>query len=336
MYRLELEELSRWVREKKLTRILIQAPPGLRALVPRVIKHLESMGVEAIVSAGNCWGACDMAYDEAEAVRADGLIHMGHARLLRSERIPTFYMECRYSDPKPLLDLAETIAQKLDGVRRVGIGMTVQWLDFLEQFSDKLRELRVTPFIGDIGVRTIYPGQIIGCDYSCLWNLEGKVEGFLVVGSPFHGLGIALTSPKPVYMVDPELGKVVEMKREVERVLGARYAWIEVFRKAERVGIIVGVKPGQRRIAVAVKLRKMLRAAGKEAELVAVDELTEEELTNLPYEGYVNTACPRLSIEDQRRFPVPILLPSETLTAIGRARWEKVIYSPQYLGMEVR
>lgn len=71
--------------------------------------------------------------------------------------------------------------------------------------------------------------------------------------------------------------------------------------------------------------------SGKEVDLLTVDELNADQLDNLPYEGYVNTACPRLSIEDQMKFRTPLLLPSEALIACGKLKWENTIYSRRYL-----
>jgi len=39
----------------------------------------------------------------------------------------------------------------------------------------------------------------------------------------------------------------------------------------------------------------------------------------------VNTACPRLSVEDQERFRVPVLLPGEVLVALDVVRWDELL-----------
>ncbi len=40
-------------------------------------------------------------------------------------------------------------------------------------------------------------------------------------------------------------------------------------------------------------------------------EVTPDQLLNLGFPCYVNTACPRLAYDDQVRFSVPILTPIE-------------------------
>jgi len=49
----------------------------------------------------------------------------------------------------------------------------------------------------------------------------------------------------------------------------------------------------------------------------------------------VNTACPRLSIEDQERLRKPILLPMEVAVALSKASWGEIIRTPRYMAMEI-
>ena len=46
------------------------------------------------------------------------------------------------------------------------------------------------------------------------------------------------------------------------------------------------------------------------------------QLRNLGFDAYVNTACPRLALDDQSRFPVPLLSPAEFEIALGLRKWE--------------
>ena len=52
-------------------------------------------------------------------------------------------------------------------------------------------------------------------------------------------------------------------------------------------------------------------------------EVTPEELLDLGMECYVNTACPRLAYDDQPRFPVPVLTPSEFEILCGVRSWNE-------------
>jgi len=67
-----------------------------------------------------------------------------------------------------------------------------------------------------------------------------------------------------------------------------------------------------------------------------MDDVSLDRLRDSGFRGFVNTACPRLSIEDQMGFEDPILLPAEALVAIGDMLWEEIIKTPKYFLMEAR
>lgn len=331
MYKIDLENIDEWIKKNKIKRVLIQAPLGLRLQLPLVVKYLRERKIESIISTGKCWGACDVAYMEAKAIGADGIIHMGHAGFKNNGELPVLYMECRISYPKPLLDMVDKIPEAIGEKKVVGIGATIQWIDFLDLFVERLEGKGIKGVIGKGSYKTPYRGQVVGCDYTCLWSIIDEIDCSLIIGSKFHGVGASITTPKPVYVIDPELKRLYEVNSEAEELLKRRYAWIQVFKNLNRIGILIGVKPGQKKLSTAVRLKNVLEECGKEADLLTIDELNVDQLDNLLYEAYVNTACPRLSIEDQIRFRSPLLLPSETLVACRRLRWENIIYCRKYL-----
>jgi 2-(3-amino-3-carboxypropyl)histidine synthase len=334
-YKVELELAKDWIRENRVKRALVQAPPGLRNVAGKFVEELSSTLEEALLHGGGCWGGCDLAVAHARAVGADGIIHLGHARFLDEDPMPTLYLECRRADPEPLLKTLERGINVLDGYEKIGLGATVQWLDHLDQVKLLLEGHGVITLMGPPIRPLRYEGQVLGCAYQPLLQLSSKVEGYLIIGSRFHGLGLGLQTEKPVYYLDPELGVLDGLKAGVERLLRSRYGYIERAREARRMGIIVSVKPGQLRMRCAMKLKRLLEKAGRRAEILIMDDVNMEMLRDSGLEAFINTACPRLSIEDQERIKLPLLLPAETLIMLGRAGWEEVIKSPRYLMMEV-
>jgi len=334
-YRIDLEEVGEWAKAGGFRRVLIQAPPGLWPEAARISEFLEKNGIEAIIHGGSCWGGCDVAYLEAKSLRLDAIIHMGHSRFLERDEIPTYYLECRYMDPEPLRSLLRKVGDRLDGFRSIGVGLTVQWLDFLDEFLTGLRNLGFEPYVGEpMGVLR-YRGQVLGCNYRPLLRLEEVVDCYLVVGSVFHGLGLALQTSKPTYAGDPHTQKIVKLEERVKNLLKSRYGHIQGFKRARRIGVLLSVKPGQRRVKLAMKLKELIEEAGKISEVVVVDDVREDYLLDLPHEAFVNTACPRLSIEDQERLRKPLLLPMEVAVALGRVSWEEIIRTPSYMAMEI-
>jgi 2-(3-amino-3-carboxypropyl)histidine synthase len=41
-------------------------------------------------------------------------------------------------------------------------------------------------------------------------------------------------------------------------------------------------------------------------------------------DAYVNTACPRISLDDAQRFKKPVLMPNEVLVIVGKLSWEEL------------
>ena len=334
-YRIDFEKLEKWIQAGGFKTILIQSPPGLRGAAVELAEKLSHLTETILLHGGSCWGGCDIAFRDAETLKADAIIHLGHARFLEKTPIPTYYLECRYKIPLRLLDALERLESPLAGFKRVGLGLVVQWLDFLGHIRKKLKEMGFDVFVGEPVFPLRYEGQVLGCGYFPLLKISDKVDCFLVIGSKFHGLGLALQTNKRTYAIDPEAGKIFDLEGDVKKLLRSRYAYIERFKRTRRVGVIVSVKPGQLRLKLASKLRKILKRHNKQVEIFVMDDVSESHLKDLPVEGFVNTACPRLSVEDQLEIDKPLLLPAETLIALGELRWRETIRTPKYLLMEV-
>ncbi len=333
-YRYDVEALKKWINSRKIRRLLIQAPPGLKQIAVKVAREISSEVDHVVFYGGSCWGGCDVAFRAASVAGADGILHLGHARFLEREEVPTYYLECRASDPKPLESVLEEAIPLLSRFRRVGIGVVVQWLEFLSLIEKKLEETGLEVLIGDPIPPLRYRGQVLGCSYQPLLKAS-NVDCFLIIGSKFHGLGLALQTKKPVYAADPEAQKILDLEPEVGRILKMRYAYIERFKRSRQIGVIASIKPGQFRMKTALRIAEILEKKGMEADVILVDDVVVEYLRDEPFEGFVNTACPRLSIEDQNRLEKPLLLPIEALIAVGEAEWEEVIRTPKYMLMEV-
>ena len=85
------------------------------------------------------------------------------------------------------------------------------------------------------------------------------------------------------------------------------------------------MKPGQKRISEALKMKKLVEDTGKKAILLAIREITPEALMQFPtISAFINTTCPRLSLDDAGRFHSPLLTPKEALVTLGKMQWEEL------------
>jgi 2-(3-amino-3-carboxypropyl)histidine synthase len=85
------------------------------------------------------------------------------------------------------------------------------------------------------------------------------------------------------------------------------------------------LKPGQKRLEQALSIKRKLEKKGRSSVLFAIDEVAPEIFTEFPsIDAYVNTACPRLSLDDAGRFRKPLISFNEALVVIGELSWEEL------------
>ena len=190
----EEQRIKQEITRLHAKRVLLQMPEGLKPQATKIAQAVEETGALPIISADPCYGACDIADSEAQSLDADLMVHFGHARMIRQERVPTLYVEARAATA---IDAA--VIQSLPLLRdykKIGLATSVQHLQMLNQAKKILTQAGKTVLIGDSG-QLGYAGQVTGCNYSNVKSVTGEVEAFLFVGGGmFHALGIALsTSP---------------------------------------------------------------------------------------------------------------------------------------------
>lgn len=320
---LEEERVKQEILKTGAKKVLIQLPEGLKPKALHISKIIEETGALPIVSANPCYGACDLSTDEAEILNADLIIHYGHSKLMKHERVPTVYIEARATlDVNPAMDKALPMLEKW---RRIGLTATVQHVQTLDEVREKLIRAGKTVVIGDTR-QLSYPGQVIGCNYSNAKSVEKDVDAFLVVGGGrFHALGVALSTSKPTIAADPYDQTAFSVDKEAEKIFKQRWGSIAEAKKAKALAILVGLKTGQKRLEQALELKQELEEDGRSAYIFAVREITPERLLEFPsVDVFINTACPRISLDDAAKFKKPVLTINETLAVIGKLSWEEL------------
>ncbi len=319
----EEERIKQEIKKLEAECILLQLPEGLKSHGPCLARILEDAGALPIVSADPCYGACDLATSEAEDLGVDLIIHFGHAKLLKYEKVPTIYAEARATIKVD--DVVSEAVPLLKEWSRIGLATTVQHVQTLDTVKELLLRAGKTVVIGDAGCMN-YPGQVIGCDFSNAKSVSKDVEAFLFVGGGrFHALGVALSTMKPTVVADPYEKRAFSIDEEASKIIRQRWACIEEAKKGKAFAILIGLKPGQRRLEEALKIKKELEESGKTVYLFAVREVSPEVLMEFPtIDAYVNTACVRLSLDEPSRYRKPVLTRNETSVVIGKISWERL------------
>jgi 2-(3-amino-3-carboxypropyl)histidine synthase len=320
----EEERIKQEITKLGAKRVLLQLPEGLKPEGPRLAKIIEKAGALPIVSADPCYGACDIATEEAELLGIDLIIHFGHAKLLKHERVPTVYVEATAT--VTVDEAVEQAIPLLSKWSKIGLATTVQHVQALNQAREILVRARKTVVIGDAG-RINYSGQVSGCDYSNVKSIAGEVEAFLFIGGgQFHALGIALATSKPTVIADPYEKRAYSIDSEAQKILKQRWACIEETEHAKTFGVLIGLKLGQKRLDEALKIKETVEKNGKAAFLFAIREILPEALMGFPtIDAYVNTACPRISLDVSSKFPKPVLTVNEFMVVSGESSWENLL-----------
>ncbi len=294
-----IEELENKSKEYGTRRVLVQLPEGLKPKAKAISDELNSLGFEPIISADPCFGACDLRFLDNAIT-----LHVGHSRMLNLE--PVVYWEYRYD-----IDPSTAVEERISGINeeRVGLATTVQHIGFVGKVKEMLEKHGKEVFIGK-GVRTTYPGQVLGCDAGAALSIKDKVDSFVYIGSGvFHPLMVAYQTGKKVYAIDP-----FSMEMQVltgDKLLKERSLRISKAMNAKSFGVVLSTKPGQYFPEIAEKLVKMAKKQGFDSTQIILDLITPDNLDYLGFDAYVITACPRIVIDDWKNYKRPVLLPDE-------------------------
>jgi 2-(3-amino-3-carboxypropyl)histidine synthase len=319
----EEEHIKQEITKLGAKRVLLQLPEGLKPESPRLAKIVEASGAVPIISADPCYGACDLAVNEAQSLGVDLIVHFGHAKLVMS-KIPTVYVEARST--AVVKEAVEKALSLLSKYREIGLATTVQHLDTLKSATTILSKAGKTVIIGNCRQMN-YPGQVTGCNYSNVKSIADEVDAFLFIGGGmFHALGIALSTSKPTFIADPYDNRAFSVNDDAQKILKQRWTCIQEAISANTFGILIGSKPGQKHFDQALNAKELAEKHGKTAYLLTLKEIIPEMLLEFPsIDVYVNTACPRISLEAPQKFSKPVLTINEFKVAMGEDSWENML-----------
>jgi len=309
-------DLEAAIREARPKRVVLQVPAGLVRNAHDLAARLrDATGIPVDLAARPCFGACDFPSRD-EAPRADLAVVLGHAPIPNVPlHRPTFFVEMRESrgDVEKLARIV--VDAKLPF--RLGLVASVQHLDLVEPLRAALGRHGYELRVGTGDRRLAYPAQALGCNYSGAEAIERDVDAFLFLGTgQFHPVGLAFTVARPVHALDPVRG---ELEPPIDRgaLVRRRQLVVAGARNARRWGILVSTFSGQNRSPTALALQERARSKGWEAEILLFDRLDGHDLEGRAFDAYVNTACPRIALDDGSNYPKPILTPPEFLMALG-------------------
>ena len=294
------------IETKRPSRVLFNAPGGLLKQTKLLMEKVrERYGVTCILVGDSCYGICDTVDDEVEKMQADLALHIGHNAAVNEVGDYTYLIDA--TDDVEFGEVVDKAAEVLAPYRRLGLATFSQHLHQLEPVKKRLEDKGFEVLIGK-GNNLMLEGQIFGCDFSTTRPMHDKVDAVAFLGeSEFHAVGLALATGKPTFMLDPYMDEVTDMEQAAEerrkRAILAVYKALD----ARVFGVITGLKEGQKMLGRSGWISKRLEMNGRKVIQIALRDITAESLaTHREVEAFIQTACPRISI-DGFTFDRPVL-----------------------------
>jgi 2-(3-amino-3-carboxypropyl)histidine synthase len=304
-------------------RILLQFPEGLKQKALEQAKRYESEGHEVFISASPTFGACDLALDEARSLKVDKLVHFGHNEFHKVD----FNVEyIQYSMDAPLSLLPESLKQ-LEPYKKLSVVTTVQHIHQLKDIKDFYERNGKEIITGRPYGFAKEPGQILGCDVGSAAVTDHVVDAHVYFGGGmFHPLGALLATTKPFFVIEPFQNTIECLDRFRETYKKKSRGKIMRSLGANNFGILVSTKNGQYNMNLGNILKSRIEKSGLSAAILIANTFDFTSLDNmLEFDAFVNTACPRIAVDDAERTRSPILSANELMELLQMKEEQQLV-----------
>ena len=309
------------ISERKPISVAINGPDGILPKIQETAQHImEKFDIPAFVLGDTTWGTCDLNSNGAKVLGAEILFNVGH-----TNKLDTFENNVVMIDAFDNVTFDHVLPkciEKFSG-KTISLITDSQHLHEVEHVKKFLEENNISVKIGK-GKGQLNDGQVFGCEFYPAVETKDSVDGNLFLGqSNFHAAGIALSTRKPTFVLDPyfnEIRDVTDFAKKLEKK-----ATLAIFKAAEAqvFGIIVGLKEGQFAMITALKFKKEFENAGKSIQLFALTDITSDRLKNFKgIDAFIQVACPRISTDNQ--FDKPVLSTPQANALLKVLRNEKI------------
>ena len=321
MIRIDEESIFREIKARKAVSVALNAPDGiLPKLQETAVKIMKRFGIPAYVIADTTWGSCDLNSNGAKVLAADILFNIGHT--ISMDTLGDNVVMIDAFDDISFEKIAEKCVNVLRG-KKISLLTDSQHLHQIEPVRKILEDGGITVKIGK-GKGQLNDGQVFGCEFYPASETKEDVDANVFLGqSNFHAAGIALATNKPTYILDPYFNEIREITEFANKL--QKKATLAIYKAAEAksFGIIIGLKEGQLSKLTALKFKRELEKEGKEVQLFAMTNITNDRLQNIKgIDAFIQVACPRISTDNQ--FDKPVLSTPQATALLKILRKESI------------
>ena len=298
------ERIFKEIEEKNPASVSLNGPDGILPQVQdTAMKITKKFGIPAYVLADTTWGTCDLNTNGAKVLGSEIQFNIGHT--INSTTLEKNLVLIDAFDDVEFDSVAKKCTDILKG-KVVSLVTDSQHLHQMNKVEKILTESGIQVKIGE-GKGQLNDGQVFGCEFYPASELKKEVDAYVFLGqSNFHAAGIALSTNLPTYVLDPYFNEVREITEFAQKLKKKATLAIYKAADAQSFGVIVGLKEGQLSKVFALKIKKELEAEGKNVQLFALTDITNDRLRNLKgIDAFIQVACPRISTDNQ--FDKPVL-----------------------------
>lgn len=291
------------IERRKPVSVALNGPDGILPKIQDTASRImKRFGIPAYVLADSCFGTCDMNSNGAKVLGAEILFHIGHS--INSTSFGDNIVLIDAFDDVDFCNVSMKCVEELRG-KTISLVTDSQHLYEIGKVKKILEEGGIKVKVGK-GKGQLNDGQVFGCEFYPVTETKNSVDANVFLGqSNFHAAGIALSTNKPTYVLDPYFNEIREVTEFAQKL--QKKAILSVYKaaEAESFGIIVGLKEGQFSKTTALKFKKELEIMGKKVQLFALTEITDDKLRNLRgIDAFIQVACPRISTDNHFHKPV--------------------------------
>ena len=291
------------IEEKNPASVSLNGPDGILPQVQETaVRISKKYKIPAYVLADTTWGTCDLNTNSAKVLGIrDSIQHWSHDK----HRIvgEQFGLIDAFDDVS-FDSVAKKCIEILKG-KIISLVTDSQHLHQIDKVEKILTANGIDVRIGK-GKGQLNDGQVFGCEFYPASELKKTVDAYVFLGqSNFHAAGIALSTNLPTFILDPyfnEVREVTEFAQKLKNKLHLQYT-------KQLMRIIWNYYWIKRRTTLkvfALKFKKELEKEGKDVQLFALTDITNERLQNLKgIDAFIQVACPRISTDN--KFDKPVL-----------------------------
>jgi 2-(3-amino-3-carboxypropyl)histidine synthase len=306
MISIDNQKIIRIIEERKPRSVALDGPDGLMSKIQETADIIaEKFEIPTYIIGDTCWGSCDLNTHAANVLGAEILFNIGHTISMDGFGKEIVMIDA-YED-MPFDEVAKRLASELLGrnYRKISLLTISEHLPQLENVRGIFEQSGLSVVIGN-GKGQLNDGQVFGCEFYPANSESDRIDCYVFLGqSPFHSAGVALSTGKQTFMLDPYFQEYTEISSVAEEL--HRKAILSIYKAADArtIGIIIGIKDGQFAKTRALELKREFEKVGIKVRLIGLTEITEERIQIFgQVDAFVQVACPRIGIDNHFKKPM--------------------------------